>query len=166
MSAVTIIGSFGGDRECARAIEALRAAKVGEFRAFSPFPSHRITDAIGLPKSRTLAGGITGVLTGLAITIGTTYEWRLNAGGKPLASWPPFIVICFELMILFGGISGFLGFLLMSGVPALEPAPGFNSRFGEDRFGLAVRCEEIDATRVESILKEAGAQEVESGDGG
>ena len=163
---VVIIGSFAEEEQCAQAIEELRAANVSEFRSFSPFPSHVIAHAIGKPKSParwiSLTGGITGVLTGLAITIGTTYEWHLNAGGKPLLSWPPFIVICFELMILLGGIFGFLGFLAMSGVPALEPADGFKDRFTGDAFGLAVRCGEENRSRIEGLMRTAGAEEVTS----
>ncbi len=163
---VVIIGTFADEERCAQAIEELRAAKVSQFRTFSPFPSHIIAHAIGQPKSRarwvSLTGGIAGVLTGLAITIGTTYEWRLNVGGKPLVSWPPFIVICFELMILLGGIFGFLGFLGFSGVPALEPADGFKDRFTGDAFGLAVQCDEENRSRIEGLMRTAGAEEVTS----
>src|SRR5260370_3287361 len=112
MNTVAIISSFADDTRCANAIEELRAAKIVDFHTFSPIPSHKIEHAIGKKKSPVrwivLVGGISGILTGLAITIGTTYEWHLNAGGKPLLSWPPFIGICFELMVLLGGISGFL----------------------------------------------------------
>lgn len=164
MSRVALIGSFIDEQQCANAIEALRDAKFDDFSSFAPFPSHKIEHAIGRRKSPVrwvvLAGGIIGVLTGLAITIGTTYEWRLNAGGRPLISGPPFLVICFELMILLGGICGFFGVLLMSGVPAFESTPGYNSRFGGDQFGLVVRCDEADAARVESIFMESGAEEV------
>jgi hypothetical protein len=164
MSTIAIISSFADDAQCAHAIEELRAAKVGEFNTFSPIPSHRIEHAIGRKKSPVrwvvLTGGISGVLTGLAITIGTTYEWRLNAGGKPLLSWPPFIIICFELMVLLGGIFGFFGVLGLSGIPAIEIAPGYDGRFGEDRFGIVVRCDETEAARVESMMKESGAEEV------
>jgi hypothetical protein len=164
MSTIAITGSFTDETQCARAIEELRAAQVGDFNAFSPIPSHKIEHAIGQRKSPVrwivLAGGISGVLTGLAITLGTTYEWGLNAGGKPLASWPPFIVICFELMVLLGGIFGFLGVLTLSGVPAMEMAPGYDGRFGEDRFGIVVRCDEAEAPRVESMLRELGADQV------
>jgi Protein of unknown function (DUF3341) len=164
MSTIAIISSFADDAQCANAIEELRAAKVGEFNTFSPIPSHKIEHAIGLKKSPVrwivLFGGISGILTGLAITIGTTYEWRLNAGGKPLLSWPPFIIICFELMVLLGGIFGFLGVLGLSGIPATEMAPGYGGRFGEDRFGIVVRCDEAEAARVESMMKESGAEEV------
>ena len=121
MSTIAIISSFADDTRCAHAIEELRAAKVGDLNTFSPIPSHKIEHAIGKTKSPVrwivLIGGISGVLTGLAVTIGTTYEWRLNAGGKPLLSWPPFIIICFELMVLLGGIFGFLGVLGLWGFP-------------------------------------------------
>ena len=164
MSTIAIISSFADDTRCANAIEELRAANLVDFNTFSPIPSHKIEHAIGKKKSPVrwivLVGGISGILTGLAITIGTTYEWHLNAGGKPLLSWPPFIVICFELMVLLGGISGFLGVLTLSGVPTTEIAPGYDSRFGEDRFGIVVRVDEAEAARVESILKEAEAEEV------
>jgi hypothetical protein len=164
MSTIAIISSFIDDAQAAHAIEELRAAKVADFNTFSPIPSHKIEHAIGKRKSPVrwivLVGGISGVLTGLAITIGTTYEWRLNAGGKPLVSWPPFIVICFELMVLLGGIFGFLGVLGLSGVPTTEMAPGYEGRFGEDRFGIVVRCDEEEAPQIESMLKDSGAEEV------
>jgi hypothetical protein len=164
MSTIAIISSFADDAQCARAIEELRAAKIDELNTFSPIPSHKIEHAIGRRKSPVrwivLGGGISGILTGLAITIGTTYEWRLNAGGKPLLSWPPFIIICFELMVLLGGIFGFLGVLGLSGIPATEIATGYDGRFGEDRFGIVVRCDEAEAARVESMMKESGAEQV------
>jgi hypothetical protein len=164
MSTIAIISAFADDADCAHAIEELRAAQLSDFNTFSPIPSHRIEHAIGRKKSPVrwlvLGGGISGVLTGLAVTIGTTYEWRLNAGGKPLLSWPPFIIICFELMILLGGLFGFFGVLGLAGLPASESAPGYDGRFGEDRFGLVVRCDDADAARVESIVKESNAEKV------
>jgi Alternative complex III, ActD subunit len=159
-----IVGAFAAESLCARGVEALKAARITDFQVFAPMPSHHIEEAIGRPRSRVrafvLAGGITGVLTGLAITIGTSWEWNLVAGGKPIVSWPPYIIICFELMILFGGISAVLSFLVNARMPAFESARGYDSRFGDDRFGIVVRCAEADAPKIESILKEAGAEEV------
>jgi hypothetical protein len=161
---IEIISSFADETQTAHAIEELRTAEIKNFTAFSPIPSHKIEHAIGRKKSPVrwivLFGGISGVLTGLAITIGTTYEWNLNAGGKPLLSWPPFIVICFELMVLLGGIFGFLGVLGLARVPSFESESGYDGRFGEDRFGLVIRCDENVATRVESMMRESGADEV------
>jgi hypothetical protein len=75
-------------------------------------------------------------------------------------SWPPFIVIVFELMVLFGGISAVLGFLFNARVPAFEIDARYSSRFSQDRFGIVVRCEDGDGARFETILKDAGAEEV------
>jgi Protein of unknown function (DUF3341) len=163
-AAVEIVGSFADESECAGCIERLRSAKPIGVRVFSPIPSHHIEHAIGKPKSPVrvfvLTGGILGVISALALTIGTSREWNLVVGGKPIVSWPPFIVIIFELMVLFGGISAVLSFLFNARVPAFEIDARYSSRFSEDRFGVVVRCEEGDGTRFESILREAGAEEV------
>jgi len=162
--AIEIIATFAAEEQCVGGIEALRAARAENFRVFSPIPSEHIEKAIGRGRSPVrafvLTGGILGVLTGLAITIGTSWEWNMVAGGKPIISWPPFIIICFELMILFGGIAAVLSFLLNARVPAFESLPGYSARFCGDRFGVAVRCEETDAQKIESILGVAGAEEV------
>ncbi len=159
-----IVGSFDDQELSARAIAALKKARIGEISWFSPIPPEHMEEVSHEKKSRVralvLTGGIIGVLSGLAITIGTSYEWSLVAGGKPIISWPPFIVICFELMILLGGISAVTSFLINARMPAFDTAAGYQPRFGSDHFGVVVRCEEPDRTRVESILRESGAQEV------
>lgn len=162
-----IVGSFADEHLCVRGIEDLHQAQVRDFRVFYPFPSHAIEHAMHKPTSRVralvLTGGILGVLTGLAVTIGTSWEWNLVAGGKPIISWPPFIIICFELMVLFGGIFALVSFFINAGLPAFESKRGYNSRFSEDRFGVVVSCDEADSARIEnieSILRNAGAEEV------
>ena len=161
---VEIVGSFADESGCAGCIEKLRSAQPIAVRVFSPIPSHHIEHAIGKRKSPVrafvLTGGILGVISALALTIGTSWEWNLVVGGKPIVSWPPFIVIMFELMVLFGGISAVLGFLFNARVPVFEIDARYSSRFSEDRFGIVVRCEEGDGARFETILKDAGAEEV------
>ncbi|MHB8381271.1 MAG: DUF3341 domain-containing protein [Acidobacteriaceae bacterium] len=166
-ASIEIIGSFADEHLCARGIVDLREAAVKDFHVFSPIPSHRIEHAMDKPKSWVrlfvLIGGITGVITALALTIGTSWEWNLVSGGKPIISWPPFIIICFELMILLGGISAVTAFIAFAGLPMFESASGYNSRFGEDRFGVVVKCDAADGAqldKVESILRNAGAEEV------
>jgi hypothetical protein len=165
---ITLIGTFASDEECAHGIEALHRAQVRDFSAFSPFPSEKIIEASqearGLGRSPVrvwqLLGGITGFLTAIVLTVGTSWEWNLNVGGRPIASIPPYIIIMFELMILIGGLSGVTGFFMHSRLPAFEPEAGYRSRFGADRFGLVVRCDEGEAAKLESIMRDAGALEV------
>jgi hypothetical protein len=169
MSDVALISTFGSDEECAHAMEALHAALVRDFHALSPFPSEKIIEAYsevsGLPVRApvrwwVLAGGITGFLSAIALTVGTSWEWNLNVGGRPIASIPPYVVIMFELMILLGGLSGLAGFFFHSRLPAFESLRGYRSRFGADKFGLVVICAENEVSKLESLLRDAGAEDV------
>jgi hypothetical protein len=168
MSEVAVISTFDSDEECAHGIVALHDAQIHDFRAFFPFPSERIMESIehvrGWKRSPVrywqLFGGIIGVLTAIAITFGTSWEWNLIAGGRPVISVPPYIIIMFELMILIGGLSGLTGFFIHSGMPVFDPFPGYRSRFSENKFGLVVQCEESAAGTVESVLRDAGAEDI------
>jgi hypothetical protein len=166
---VALISTFATDHECARGIEALHEANAHNFRAFSPFPSEHVLEATqaarGLGRSGVrwfvLLGGITGFLSAIALTIGTSLEWNLNTGGRPVVSIPPYIVIMFELMILFGGVSGVIGFFLLSRLPAFDSEVGYRTRFGADKFGVVVRCLENEVQKFEALLREAGAEDVQ-----
>ncbi len=163
MSEVRLVASFADEEQCVHAIERLREARLRP-QVFAPIPSEKINEALYEGRSRVrawvLAGGIFGALSGFAITIGTSYEWNLNAGGKPIDSLPPYLIIVFELMILCGGIAGVLGFLFNAGVPALDPIAGYDTEFSGDRFGVTVSCAEADSARIEALLKEGGAEKV------
>jgi Alternative complex III, ActD subunit len=161
---IELVGSFADEENCAGAIRALKRARLEPVRVFAPIPSEHIAEAVGARKSPVrafvLTGGIVGIITGFALTIGTSMEWNLIVGGKPVISIPPFVIIAFELMILFGGISAVLSFLFNARLPALEPTAGYSERFGSDRFGVMVRCAQADGARIESLLRTAGAEEV------
>ena len=166
---IALISTFASEAGCARGIEELHEARVHDFKAFMPFPAEHVLEASehtrGQGKSRVrlavLIGGITGFLTAVIMTVGTSLEWGLNTGGRPVASIPPYVVIMFELMILFGGVSGVISFFVLSGLPVFDPDPDYRSRFGADKFGLVVHCAEAEAANLESILVGAGAEAVE-----
>ena len=166
--AIALISTFASDDECAQGIEAMHHANVHDFCAFSPFPSEKIIEASSEARGQgrspvrwwVLTGGITGFLTAIVLTIGTSWEWNLNTGGRPIASIPPYIIIMFELMILFGGVSGLAGFFFHSGLPVFDPAFGYRERFGANKFGLVVHCTATEVSKLESLLRNAGAEDV------
>ena len=61
-----------------------------------------------------------GCAAGFAFTIYTVLSWPLITGGKQIVSVNAFIVIAYELMILFGGLAAFAGFLFLSRMPVFK----------------------------------------------
>lgn len=89
-----------------------------------PFFVHEVDEIVpskaGKVKYFAFFGAGTGTLTGFAFTILTSLSWPLNTGGKPIVSIPPFIIIAFALTILFGALSTFAGFLILSRLPSVK----------------------------------------------
>lgn len=123
-------------------VGAARAAREKGYRkldAFSPFPIEGLTDALHLHKNKlpliVLTGGIVGMLTGYFLQYYiTVVSFPINIGGRPLHSWPSYIIITFEMTILFAALSAVLGLLGLCGLP-MPYHPVFNA----PRFALASR---------------------------
>ena len=62
-------------------------------------------------------GALVGAATGYLLPAFTVIDWPLISGNKPMISIPPFTIISFELMVLFGSLSALLGFILMARMP-------------------------------------------------
>ena len=87
----------------------------------APHPVHKAEEILSLKPSgvRTFAlvGGLVGAAAGYLLPAFTVIDWPLISGNKPMISIPPFTIIAFELMVLFGALSAFLGFILMARMP-------------------------------------------------
>lgn len=166
MPAATVVGVFAHVDTTVRAIRELRARGFGDFTVYSPVPVEEIEEEIERPRplSRvrlfTLIGGLTGTSSGFALTIWSALQWNLVTGGKPIVSIPPFIIIAFELTILFGGLATLLALLVLGRIPRYRPSPGYDPRFTVDHFGIAVACPRDRAGVVAELLRTAGAEEI------
>jgi molybdopterin-containing oxidoreductase family membrane subunit len=161
-----VVGVFAHVDTTVRALEELRAQGYDDLEVYMPAPMHEIEDVMerGRPVSRvrlfTLIGALTGTASGFTLTIWSAMQWGLVTGGKPVASIPPFVVIAFELTILFGGLATALGMFLLGRLPRFRPTAAYDPRFSNDRFGVAVQCPPGRGASVGAILRGAGAEEV------
>ncbi|HVH10689.1 MAG TPA: DUF3341 domain-containing protein [Gemmatimonadales bacterium] len=160
-----VLAVFGQLDAAVDAIGRLKAGKHTDFTVYSPIPRHEIEDALDQPVSPvrmfTLIGGISGCAVGAWLTLYMSYDWPIVLGGKPVGSIPPYVVIMFEMTILFGALATILGILLNALFAARRLGTvAYDPRFTNDKFGIFVPCEPARASQVESLLRGAGAEEV------
>src|SRR6202030_2413041 len=134
-----VMAEFDSAQALVDAAHATHQAGYRKIDAYSPFPIEGLAEEIGFHRDEVplvvLIGGIIGGLTGYIMQYWmSAVDYPLNIGGKPAHSWPAFIVITFEMTILFAGISAVLGMLALNGLPM-----PYHPVFNVPRFALASR---------------------------
>ncbi len=160
----TLVSIFDLPDDAATAIKKLRGRGFDELESYSPAPFEQIDEAMDERPSKvrafTLVGGLTGVFTGFLMQIWMSWEWPIKIAGKAFASIPPYVIVGFELTILFGGVLTLIGLLL---VGRLYPRPldkAYSSRFSAEEFGVAVTVGDRDVAEVDALLRSLSAKEV------
>ena len=138
--------------------------------AYTPYPIEEVAHALGHHRSKlpliVLIGGLCGMVGGYLLQYWVSViEYPLNIGGRPLHSWPAFIVPTFECTILAAALSAVLGMFALNGLP--QPYhPVFNvPRFAlasRDRYFLVIesRDPKFDAEATRRFLLDLNASEV------
>jgi len=166
MATASVLGIFAHVDTTLEAIRQLRATGFSALTVYTPVPVEEIEEEVErvrpLSKVRlfTLIGGLTGTATGFFLTIWSSLIWSLVTGAKAPVSYPPFVIIGFELTILFGGLATVLAVLVLGRLPKLTPSDTYDPRFTLDRFGVAVACPVEKTDTVRALLTASGAEEV------
>ena len=154
-------------------VNATRTAREKGYRkldAYSPFPIEALSDALHLHRNRlpliVLVGGIVGGALGYLLQYYVTvWHYPLNIAGRPLHSWPAYIVITFETTILIAALSCVLGLFALCGLP-MPYHPVFNvPRFAmasQNRFFLCIEATDplFDHDKTAEFLESLEATEV------
>src|SRR5258708_14182742 len=125
-----IMAEFDSPTALVEAARLTHQAGYSKIDAYSPFPIEGLAEEIGFHRDEVplvvLIGGIVGGLTGYLMQYWmSAVAYPLNIGGKPSHSWAAFLVISFEMTILFAGISAVFCLLPPNGLP-LPYHPVFN----------------------------------------
>ena len=165
-----ICAEFDETEPLIQAARASRKAGYTRLDAYTPMPVEGLSDAIGYFNKQMPAlmfcGGLLGCSLGYWMQwYSLGYSYVLNHGGRPYNSWPNFIVITFEMTILFSALTGVFGMLALNGLPTLYH-PMFNlegfERHSQDRFFLAIeaRDKNFDFERTMEFMRSMGALRV------
>ena len=105
--------------------------------AYTPFPVHGLPTALGfkwnwvpfIVGAAAIMGGIGGFLLQYWVSV---IAYPVNIAGRPLNTWPAFMVVTFEMTILSAGGPRFLGMILLNKLP--QP---YHPVFNVPRFEMA-----------------------------
>ncbi|MFO7169798.1 MAG: DUF3341 domain-containing protein [Chloroflexota bacterium] len=167
-----LVAQFDDPDKLIQAAAQARSAGYTKLDAFSPIPLHGLEEALGLRRTRLpwliFAGGLAGAAGIFALaTWVNLVAYPINIGGRPLFSWPAFIPITFEGMVLLASFAAVFGMILLNGLP-MPYHPVFNTpnfeRATTDLFFLAVESSDpqFDLTKTRQFLESLGAQQVSS----
>ena len=133
-------------------VRAARQAYADGWRrmdCYTPYPVEEAAEAIGFHTNRvplcTLIGGLMGLCAMFSFeTWVSVIAYPLNIAGRPLYSWPAFIVPAYEWTILWAGLSAAFGMVALNHMPSLyHPlfnAPNFRNGALVDKFFLCLEA--------------------------
>lgn len=159
-----VIAAFTEIDMAVQAIEELRQNRYNEITVFTPTPRHEFEHALEAPPSRvrmfTLIGGLTGATFGYWIAVWASRYWPLVVGGKAIATWVPYTIFGFEVMVLVGSLSTVFAMFALSRVPRLTMTVGYDPRFSGGHFGIWVSTTPDRLKAAAELLRKNGATEV------
>ena len=169
-SLYALVAEFASVEGVMTAAHAVRKAGYTRTDAHTPFPVEGLDEALGMKSTRlgwiVLMMGVLGLVVGFGMQwYSNTIFYPLNIGGKPLNSWPMFVVITFEVTVLFAAFTAGIYMIARNGLPRLYH-PIFNTPNFEnatrDRFFLAIEARDAKFSRAEtkSFLEGLGASRV------
>lgn len=155
-----MMAEFDDHQQLIKAASAAHAAGYRKMDAYTPYPIHGLSEALGQKPTKisalVLIGGVIGCIGGFGLMCWITLvAYPMNVAGKPMYSWPAYIPITFETTVLCAALTAVFGMLALNGLP--QPYhPVFNvdrfKRASQDRFFLCIESADpkfdLDATRA------------------
>jgi hypothetical protein len=154
-----LMAQFNTPEALLKAASGTRDAGYRDFDAYSPMPVEGLAEAVGF-RSRAVSkfvfvGGFLGACGGFGLMWWiTVIAFPHIVAGRPLNSWPAYIPITFESMVLVACFTAVISMMVLNGLP--QPYhPVFNvrefERASRDKFFLCIEADDpmfdLEATR-------------------
>jgi hypothetical protein len=166
-----LLAEFNTPGELVQATKSAYAAGYRRMETYTPYPVEEAAEAMHFHKTRVplvcLVGGLMGLTTAFLMeTWINVWGYPLNIAGRPLWSWPAFIIAAYEWTILFSGLSAAFGMIALNGLPQLyHPvfnAANFRNGATTDKFFLCIEAHDpmFSATETRTFLEQFPAVSV------
>ena len=163
-----LIATFDTAADIYHAAEKVRDAGFINWDCITPCPVHGLDGAMGVKRSKvpriSLAGGITGFITGMSMIYFTgAVDYPLIVGGKPLFSPMFAFPVAYELTILFTAFATIGGMLILNGLP-MHYHPLLKTdhihRGLDDKFLIMIESSDPNYDSAKALLESAGGTEI------
>ncbi|MEZ0167420.1 DUF3341 domain-containing protein [Microvirga sp. TS319] len=134
--------------------------------AFTPLPVEGLAEIFDAKPSRIRWTMLIAGMAFAAVAYGLQWwsavqDYPLNVGGRPLNSWPVFLLVPFEVGMLAAAFAGLIAFLRQCGLPRLHhpifDVAGFE-RTSQDRFFLLIQeAPDGQEKNLRDVLFDSGA---------
>lgn len=165
-----VIGRFEDPSDLLQAVRDARAKGFSGLEAYSPFPLPGLDEALGfherwIPPIALVAGILGAILAFSMQWYSGVIAYPFVVGGKPLNSWPAFVLVTVAVCILSAVLAAFLAMLAGNRLPhPYHPAfdwPAFD-RASADGFFLLLEDESADAAHEFLARRAAEVRELPS----
>ena len=165
-----LIATFDTAPDLYHAAEKVRDAGYRNWDCITPFPVHGLDKAMGLKRSIvpriSLAGGITGFITGMTMIWWTNAaDYPLIVGGKPLFSPMFAFPVSYELTILFTAFATIGGMFIVNRLPMhYHPVLKYDQikRGMDDTFFIVIEARDprYNLANTKALLEKIGGTDV------
>jgi hypothetical protein len=143
VSATRVVCIFDREEDIIGATTASREQGLTIADAYAPYPVHGLAAAMGLPPSRLpWVCFVLAIVSGIAMLLfqywASAISWPTNIGGRPWNSFPAFVPVTFELLVLVAGVGTVAAFLRVAGLRPWRSADVPAARVTDDRFALVL----------------------------
>ncbi len=143
-----VMAEFETPQAILAATRRARRAGYRDMDAYTPYAVEGLAAELGLPRTRVpfvvFCAGLAGAAAGFFMQYwAAAVNYPVNVGGRPYNSWPVFIPVTFEVMVLVASFAALFGMLFLNGLPRPHH-PVFNvpqfARSSQDRFFLCIEA--------------------------
>tara|TARA_B110000438_G_scaffold245874_1_gene247134 strand:- start:41 stop:574 length:534 start_codon:yes stop_codon:yes gene_type:complete len=132
-----VLVEFKNPTDLINAVKLVREKGYKRYDTFTPFPIHGMDQAMGLKDSFmgwiVFLGGMIGAVGGFSLQTWVSVKaYPLVISGKPFFSYPAFIPVTFECMVLIAAFFSFFGLFAVCKLPQF-----YHHFFKSDRFKKA-----------------------------
>jgi hypothetical protein len=165
-----LMAEFDTPEPLLEAAHRAREAGYCQMDAYSPMPVEGLAEAVGFRSTMVqrlvFTAGLLGATGGFMLCWWmTVIAYPHNVAGRPLNSWPAYVPITFESMVLISCLTAMVGMLALNGLP--QPYhPVFNvARFehaSRDKFFLCIEATDpkFDPQATREFLEQLDAKGV------